>query len=81
MGGAWRRWEMLRLGAPLSLSGAFTRFGLQAAAGLRAWRSLHGADVEVAIEDDESDPARVRQCIRRLASSCDVLLGPYSGTL
>jgi ABC-type branched-subunit amino acid transport system substrate-binding protein len=33
------------------------------------------------IEDDESDPARVRQCIRRLASSCDVLLGPYSGTL
>jgi ABC-type branched-subunit amino acid transport system substrate-binding protein len=72
---------LLKVGAALSLSGRFARFGRQAAAGLRAWRSLGAKDVELRIEDDESDLTRIRDCVARLAGSCDVLLGPYSGTL
>jgi hypothetical protein len=38
-------------------------------------------DVELTVEDDESDPVRVVQGVRRLAASCDLLLGPYSTQL
>jgi ABC-type branched-subunit amino acid transport system substrate-binding protein len=67
----------LRLGACLSLSGAYARFGAQAASGLEAWRSL-GSDVEVVVEDDRSDPVRLARAIRELAPRCDLMLGPYS---
>jgi hypothetical protein len=69
----------VRVGALLSLTGRFARFGRQAAAGLEAWRRLSGA--ELAIEDDGSDPARVAAGIAELAARCDVLLGPYSTRL
>jgi Periplasmic binding protein len=73
----------LRLGACLSLTGRHARFGLQAAAGLRAWQAwCAGArsdlDVEVEVEDDASRPDRVVVAVHRLHARCDVLLGPYS---
>jgi hypothetical protein len=70
----------LRVGACLSLTGRFARFGTQAAAGLAAWRSLAG-DAELLIEDDGSDPARLAGAIRSMAARCDLLLGPYSTQL
>ncbi|HEY2765221.1 MAG TPA: ABC transporter substrate-binding protein [Pseudonocardiaceae bacterium] len=71
---------MLRVGACLSLTGRFSRFGVQAAHGLAAWRVLdRGA--EVVVEDDGSDPARVEPCLRAVADRCDLLLGPYSTQL
>ena len=65
------------MGACLSLTGPYARFGTQAAAALQAWRDLDG-DVEVLIEDDGGDPARVAAELRILAGRCDLLLGPYS---
>jgi hypothetical protein len=70
----------LRLGACLSLSGVHARFGVQAARGLEAWRSL-GGQAEVVVEDDGSDPAQLARAIRNLAPRCDLLLGPYSTRL
>lgn len=71
---------VLRLGVCLSLTGRFARFGVQAARGLEAWRGLDGG-VEVVVEDDGSDPARVESCLRSVAGRCDLLLGPYSTQL
>lgn len=68
---------LLRVGACLSLSGRYARFGLQAAHGLEAWGRLDGG-AEVLVEDDGSDPARLEPAIRRMAGACDLLLGPYS---
>lgn len=48
--------------------------------GLNAWRSL-AKDVELMVEDDGGDPGRLGACIRQLARSCDLLLGPYSTQL
>ncbi len=48
--------------------------------GLRAWHSL-AQDVQLTVEDDGSDPGRLDAGIRRLARSCDLLLGPYSTQL
>lgn len=70
----------LRVGTCLSLTGRFSRFGVQAAHGLEAWRLLDGA-AEVVVEDDGSDPARVEACLRAVAGRCDLLLGPYSTQL
>jgi ABC-type branched-subunit amino acid transport system substrate-binding protein len=67
----------LRVGACLSLTGRFGRFGVQAAKGLEAWRSLDGA-IELVIEDDLSEPRMVETALGRVARRCDVLLGPYS---
>ncbi|MGQ0576998.1 MAG: ABC transporter substrate-binding protein [Pseudonocardia sp.] len=69
-----------RIGAVLSLSGRFARFGRQAAAGLRAWARL-AAEGDVVVVDDGSDPARVPDALRDLAARCDLLLGPYSTLL
>src|SRR6266496_4519621 len=44
----------LRVGACLSLSGKYARFGRQAACGLDAWRSLDGS-ADLLVEDDHSD--------------------------
>jgi ABC-type branched-subunit amino acid transport system substrate-binding protein len=71
----------LRLGACLSLTGRYGRFGRQAAHGLRAWQQPDGDGVEVEIEDDGSDPEAFAARFRRMASHCDVLLGPYSTQL
>lgn len=68
------------MGASLSLTGRYSRFGVQAAHGLEAWRVLDG-EAELVIEDDGSDAARVESCLRALARRCDVLLGPYSTQL
>jgi ABC-type branched-subunit amino acid transport system substrate-binding protein len=70
----------LRVGACLSLSGRFARFGRQAAQALEAWASLDGA-AEVLIEDDASDPGQLRSVLPGLATRSDLLLGPYSTLL
>jgi hypothetical protein len=44
------------------------------------WRDL-GANVELVIEDDASDPARMGALLPVIASGCDLLLGPYSTQL
>ena len=67
------------MGACLSLSGRFARFGRQAAAGLDTWRSLTGADL--IIEDDGSDRRQLEAVLPVVASQCDLLLGPYSTVL
>lgn len=70
----------VRVGACLSLTGRYARFGTQAARGLEAWRSLDGA-AELVIEDDESNPRQLETALLRVAERCDVLLGPYSTQL
>jgi ABC-type branched-subunit amino acid transport system substrate-binding protein len=70
----------LRVGACLSLSGRFSRFGRQAARGLDVWASLDGA-AEVLIEDDASDVRRLQAILPGVAARCDLLLGPYSTVL
>ena len=71
----------LRLGACLSLTGRYGRFGRQAANGLMAWQRLAGEDVAVEIEDDESEPDAFAGRFARVAARCDILLGPYSTEL
>src|SRR3954467_7910226 len=71
----------LRLGACLSLTGRYGRFGRQAANGLRVWQQLAGEDVELVIEDDGSDPEQLADRFPSVASRCDLLLGPYSTQL
>jgi Periplasmic binding protein len=70
----------LRIGACLSLSGRFARFGRQAALGLETWRSLTG-DVDLYIDDDRSDPGALTAALPGVATRCDLLLGPYSTIL
>jgi ABC-type branched-subunit amino acid transport system substrate-binding protein len=70
----------LRVGACLSLSGRYARFGSQAARALRAWAVLDG-DAEVVIEDDRSDRGTLQAVLPKVAAGCDVLLGPYSTQL
>jgi branched-chain amino acid transport system substrate-binding protein len=71
----------LRLGACLSLTGRYARFGTQAANGLKAWRTVIGPEIDLELEDDGSDPNRVGIAIRRAAANCELLLGPYSTQL
>ena len=70
----------LRVGACLSLTGRFARFGTQAAVGLQAWRAL-ADNVVLTVEDDESSPRRLAATLPSVARRCDVLLGPYSTLL
>lgn len=70
----------LRVGACLSLSGKFARFGRQAALGLRAWQSLNGT-AELIIEDDRSDRRTLAAVFPDVAARSDILLGPYSTIL
>ncbi len=70
----------LRVGACLSLSGRYARFGSQAARALQAWAALDG-DAGLVIEDDRSDPGMLRALLPKVAAGCDVLLGPYSTQL
>jgi ABC-type branched-subunit amino acid transport system substrate-binding protein len=74
------RTRSLRLGACLSLTGRYARFGTQAARGLEVWRALDGG-ADVVVEDDAGDLERVPAALRRLAGRCGVLLGPYSTRL
>jgi ABC-type branched-subunit amino acid transport system substrate-binding protein len=71
----------LRLGACLSLSGRYARFGRQAATGLKAWQSLTDQQVDLELEDDGSNPDCLAARLPRLAPRCDLLLGPYSTQL
>src|SRR5215467_9177904 len=66
----------IRLGACLSLSGRYARFGTQAARALDVWRSLDGR-VDLVIEDDRSDPQTLGPGLCRVAAGVDVLLSPY----
>src|ERR1700722_13610992 len=70
----------VRVGACLSLTGRYGRFGTQAALGLEAWRSLDGS-AELVIEDDQGSPRRLEDTLPRVARQCDVVLGPYSTQL
>ena len=70
----------LRVGACLSLSGRYARFGSQAAWALQVWAELDG-DAEVVIEDDRSDRETLQALLPKVAAGCDVLLGPYSTQL
>lgn len=67
----------MRVGACLSLSGKFARFGRQAARGLETWRHLDGA-AELVIEDDRSDRRALETSLRDVAARSDIMLGPYS---
>src|SRR5260370_26674066 len=67
----------LRIGACLSLSGRFARFGRQAAEALETWGSLEDA-AEILVEDDRSDPRTLEAVLPSVAPHCDLLLGPYS---
>jgi Periplasmic binding protein len=71
----------LRLGACLSLTGRYARFGRQAANGLKAWEALGGAAVELRVEDDGSDRHQLAARLADVAARCDLLLGPYSTQL
>jgi ABC-type branched-subunit amino acid transport system substrate-binding protein len=71
----------LRVGACLSLTGRFGRFGRDAAQGLEVWRDLCAGDLALEIEDDGSDPGRLGEALPRIAHRSDVLLGPYSTQL
>lgn len=70
----------LRIGACLSLSGRFARFGRQAAAALDTWRDFDGR-AELVIEDDESGTRVLKSSLPRVMENCEVLLGPYSTQL
>lgn len=70
----------MRIGACLSLSGRFARFGRQAARGLDIWRTLHGG-ADVLVEDDFSDRRELERILPGVARRCDLLLGPYSTLL
>jgi ABC-type branched-subunit amino acid transport system substrate-binding protein len=70
----------VRVGAFLTLSGPFARFGRQAAGGLQAWSSITGG-VDLVIQDDRGEPERVEAGLADLAGRCDLLLGPYSTRL
>lgn len=70
----------LRIGACLSLTGRFARFGSQAAAALETWKLIDG-HCELILEDDESTPRTLERVLPRLARNCDILLGPYSTQL
>jgi ABC-type branched-subunit amino acid transport system substrate-binding protein len=70
----------LRVGACMSLSGRFSRFGRQAARALEVWASLDG-EAEVLIEDDASDVCRLRAALPGVAARSDLLSGPYSTML
>lgn len=48
--------------------------------GLEAWCALDG-DAQLIVEDDGSDPGQLTARLRRMASRCDLLLGPYSTQL
>ena len=80
MGGRDAASGALRVGACLSLSGRYARFGSQAARALQAWAALDGG-AGLVIEDDRSDPATLRALLPTVAAGCDVLLGPYSTQL
>ena len=80
MGGRDAASGPLRVGACLSLSGRYARFGSQAARALRAWAALDGG-AELVIEDDRSDPGMLQALLPKVAAGCDVLLGPYSTQL
>jgi Periplasmic binding protein len=68
------------VGACLSLSGRYARFGSQAARALQAWAALDG-DAGLIIEDDHSNPGMLQALLPKVAAGCDVLLGPYSTQL
>lgn len=70
----------MRVGACLSLSGQYARFGCQAARALEVWRTLDG-HVDLVIEDDQSDPQTLRRILPHVADGSDVLLSPYSTQL
>jgi ABC-type branched-subunit amino acid transport system substrate-binding protein len=70
----------LCIGACLSLSGNFARFGSQAARALGLWQEMNG-NLDLVIEDDESTPRALEASLPRVASQCDILLGPYSTRL
>ncbi|MGJ6965418.1 ABC transporter substrate-binding protein [Streptosporangium sp. G11] len=67
----------LRLGACLSLSGEYARFGAQARLGLEIWHSSNDT-VKLIVEDDRSRTEVLDAAVRHLAARCDLLLGPYS---
>ncbi len=69
-----------RIGAVLSVTGRFARFGNQAARGLQVWSAMTDG-AEVVISDDGGDPARVAPALDDLTSRCELLLGPYSTVL
>src|SRR5256884_3807343 len=77
MGGRDAASRVLRVGACLSLSGRYARFGSQAARALQAWAALDG-DAGLVLDDDRSDPGMLRALLPTVAAGCDVLLGPYS---
>src|SRR5258708_17215667 len=70
----------VRIGACMSLSGKYARFGRQAAMGLETWQSLDGGG-ERLVEEDHGDRRALEAALPSVAARCDILLGPYSTQL
>jgi ABC-type branched-subunit amino acid transport system substrate-binding protein len=64
-GGSMRE---LRVGACLSLSGRYSRFGRQAKAALELWRDFDGS-AELVLEDDASDPHALKSALPRIVAT------------
>jgi branched-chain amino acid transport system substrate-binding protein len=81
--------EPVTIGATLPLSGAFSDTGVYVRDGYRHWESqlnegdgLLGRDVELIIEDDQSEPSQGVSLLQRLINqeNVDLLLGGYPGS-
>jgi ABC-type branched-subunit amino acid transport system substrate-binding protein len=70
---------VLKVGAPLSLSGRYASQGRSARAGLEAWARDEGADFLV--RDDESSAEVAVAIHRQLSGECSFVLGPYGSDL
>jgi branched-chain amino acid transport system substrate-binding protein len=84
------RQEPVKIGATMSMSGAFSTQGTAAANGYRLCEEhlnenegLLGRPVEFIIRDDESDSERAVSLYRNLieGENVDLILGPYGSTL
>lgn len=70
----------LRVGACLSLTGRYGRFGRQAAAALDVLQVVDGS-IDLVVEDDKSDRRCLAAQLPDVGRRSDLLLGPYSTQL
>jgi hypothetical protein len=70
---------VLKIGAPLSLSGRYAAQGRSARAGLEAWARDQAA--ELVVRDDESSAEVAVAIHRQLSRECSLVLGPYGSDL
>src|SRR5690554_6737396 len=75
--------DKLRVGMAVSLSGATADTGAKQLAGVEHWinegGTLLGREIELVVQDDESNPATAARLYERMISveEVDLILGPY----